>query len=278
MHQRAWFQVTHKNAANLCRLASASVAQNHCDYYVMSTLAHQDKWRRSWLHSGGAALEGKKKKKICSWKRFKKNLDEDETSRAHPGRGSSLYTFMIKTERHQMIDDVRADRIKCVSELPRFGHASSQNPSEDKSKGQMSPWELRLHSCRDRNLFCRYSLLTSRKNRKTCGDSSSHNIWISSQVCICEATALAPNQPRSLKYERDWTYAAMVWEAEPTGASLPEYWAQHTGAKRPCITPVLKDVTSTVKQLFGTSAPVKKRASWILTLPPTVCMRSVGHD
>lgn len=177
-----------------------------------------------------------------------------------------------------MIDDVRADRIKCVSKLPRFGHASSQNPSEDKSKGQMSPWELRVHSCRDHNLFCRYSLLTSRKNRKTCGDSSSHNIWISGQVCICEATILAPNQPRSLKYDRDWTYAEMVWEAEPSGAFLPEYWAQHTGAKRPCITPVLKDVTSTVKQLFGTSAPVKKRASWILTLPPTVCMRSVSHD
>lgn len=49
----------------------------------------------------------------------------------------------------------------------------------------------------------------------------------------------------------------MVWEVEPTGAFLPEYWAQHTVAKRPCIIPVLKDVTSTVKQLLGTSVPVK---------------------
>lgn len=30
-------------------------------------------------------------------------------------------------------------------------------------------------------------------------------------------------------------------------------------------------------QLFGTSASVRERASWSLTLPPTVC-RSVGHD
>lgn len=67
-----------------------------------------------------------------------------------------------------MIDDVRADRIKCVSMLPRFGHASSQNPSEDKSKdrGQMSLSELRVHSCRDHNLFCRYSLLTSQKTER----------------------------------------------------------------------------------------------------------------
>lgn len=49
-------------------------------------------------------------------------------------------------------------------------------------------------------------------------------------------------------------------------------------SKCPWISPVLKDITSTVMQLVGTSAPVEKWASWSLMLPPTVCMRSVGHD
>lgn len=49
-------------------------------------------------------------------------------------------------------------------------------------------------------------------------------------------------------------------------------------SKCPWISPVLKDATSTVTQLVGTSAPVEKWASWSLMLPPTVCMRSVGHD
>lgn len=83
----------------------------------------------------GTSVWGKKKKKkIYTWNTFKNNLDENNTREAHPGRGSNLYAFMIKTERHQMIDDVRADRTKCISMLSRFGHTGPQNPSEDKSK------------------------------------------------------------------------------------------------------------------------------------------------